>query len=73
MERVSGNEIEQRFRAALLASMKAKDPVATSALRSVLAAIGNAEAVAPGSVPPGRRPPRQRPAEATRRALSPRT
>jgi hypothetical protein len=75
---VSGNDIEQRFRAALLASMKAKDPVATSALRSALAAIANAEAVAPGSVSPGAGDAHVAGSvaglgatEATRRALSP--
>jgi uncharacterized protein YqeY len=46
------NEIQQRLRTALLAAMKAKDTVATSALRSVIAAIGNAEAVSPRTVSP---------------------
>jgi uncharacterized protein len=61
---VSPDEIQQRPREALRAAMKAKDTVAVSALRSVLAAIANAEAIpvaAPASnagpagntVPPG--------------------
>lgn len=43
-------EIQRQLRAALRAAMKARDTVAVSALRSVLAAIANAEAVtAPAS------------------------
>ena len=41
------DEIQERLRVALRAAMKARDTVATSALRSVLAAIANAEAVPP--------------------------
>lgn len=40
-----GDAIQARLRLALRAAMKAKDTVAVPALRSVLAAIGNAEAV----------------------------
>lgn len=54
MSALSPEEAQQRLRAALRSAMKAKDTVATSALRSVLAAIANAEAVAP--VPPTARP-----------------
>lgn len=40
-----GDAIQARLRLALRAAMKAKDTVAVPALRSVLAAIGNAEAL----------------------------
>lgn len=40
-----GDAIQAGLRVALRAAMKSRDTVATSALRSVLAAIGNAEAV----------------------------
>ncbi len=49
---MSPEEIHRRLRTALLLAMKAKDAVATSALRSAMAAIGNAEAVAAPAVPP---------------------
>ena len=39
--------LRQRLRAALPAAMKSRDRAATSALRATLAAIDNAEAVAP--------------------------
>ena len=52
---MSADEIKQRLRAALRAAMKARDPIATSALRSALAAIANAEAVPPE---PSTGPPR---------------
>ncbi len=41
--------IRQRLRSALPAAMKARDAAATSALRSALAAIDNAEAVTGGA------------------------
>lgn len=44
-----GDAIQAGLRTALRAAMKAKDTVAASALRSVLAAIANAEAVPQGS------------------------
>jgi uncharacterized protein len=43
--RTMDDPIQARLRVALRAAMKAKDTAAVSALRSVLAAIGNAEAV----------------------------
>jgi uncharacterized protein YqeY len=49
---VSPEEIRQRLKAALLVAMKAKDTVATAALRSAIAAIGNAEAVPPPAAAP---------------------
>jgi uncharacterized protein YqeY len=57
---VSPEEFQRRLREALRAAMKAKDTVAVSALRSALAAIGNAEAVsvaapADGAAPSGSR------------------
>jgi uncharacterized protein YqeY len=55
MSAVSAEEMQQRLRTELRSAMKAKDTVATSALRSVLAAIANAEAVPP--VPSDGRPP----------------
>jgi hypothetical protein len=42
-----GDAIQARLRLALRAALKTKDTVAASALRSVLAAISNAEAVPP--------------------------
>jgi uncharacterized protein YqeY len=42
------DSLRQRLRAALPTAMKARDRAATSALRATLAAIDNAEAVAPG-------------------------
>jgi uncharacterized protein YqeY len=46
------SDVRERLQQALRAAMKARDTVAVSALRSVLAAIANAEAVPPPSVPP---------------------
>jgi len=46
------SDVRERLRQALRAAMKARDTVAVSALRSVLAAIANAEAVPPPAVPP---------------------
>jgi uncharacterized protein len=48
-------ELQARLQRALRAALQARDPVAVSALRSVQAAIGNAEAVTPqpGSPAPG--------------------
>jgi uncharacterized protein YqeY len=43
----SGSEIRERLRASLAAAIKARDAVAASALRYVLSAIANAEAVSP--------------------------
>jgi uncharacterized protein len=43
--------LERRLRQALPKAMKARDSAATSALRTTLAAIGNAEAVAPPDPP----------------------
>ncbi|MBX5440201.1 MAG: hypothetical protein IRZ32_01595 [Solirubrobacteraceae bacterium] len=40
-------DLRARLRAALLAARRARDPVAAGALRTALAAIENAEAVAP--------------------------
>jgi uncharacterized protein YqeY len=56
MSPVNTDEVQQRLRTALRSAMKARDTIATSALRSVLAAIANAEAVSPP--PPQGRPPR---------------
>jgi uncharacterized protein len=44
--------LRQRLRAALPAAMKSRDRVATAALRATLAAIDNAEAVAPAGGEP---------------------
>ncbi len=44
--------MRERLQAALRETMRAKDAVAVSALRSALAALGNAEAV-PAAVPDG--------------------
>ncbi len=46
--------VPARLRAALADALKGRDMVAASALRSALAAIGNAEAVDPASPPAGR-------------------
>ena len=43
-----GTDVRVRLRLALRAALAARDVVAVSALRSALAAIGNAEAVDPG-------------------------
>jgi len=43
-----GGGVRQRLELALRQALKARDKVAVSALRSALAAIGNAEAVPPG-------------------------
>ena len=49
-----GADARARLRPALAAALRARDMVAVSALRSALAAIGNAEAVEPGvAAPPG--------------------
>src|SRR5918996_2373390 len=45
--------LRERLRAALPEAMKARDAVAVAALRSALAAIDNAEAVAAAPAPPG--------------------
>lgn len=45
----SDQDLRKRLRAALVSAMKARDAVATPALRSALAAIDNAEAVPAGS------------------------
>jgi uncharacterized protein YqeY len=47
-----GGDVRERLRLALRAAMKARDTVAVSALRSVLAAIANAEAVPPAEASP---------------------
>ena len=49
MVSVEPDEAQQRLRLALRSAMKARDTLATSALRSALAAIGNAEAISPGA------------------------
>lgn len=46
----SADGVRERLDLALRRALKARDKVAVSALRSALAAISNAEAVAPGSV-----------------------
>jgi len=43
-----GTDVRVRLRLALREALRARDTVAVSALRSALAAIGNAEAVDPG-------------------------
>jgi uncharacterized protein YqeY len=43
-----GTDVRARLRLALREALRARDMVAVSALRSALAAIGNAEAVDPG-------------------------
>ena len=48
---MSDDPLRARLRRALLAAMKGRDPVAIAALRSGLAAIDNAEAVAPPPAP----------------------
>jgi uncharacterized protein YqeY len=45
--------LRQQLRAALPAAMKSRDRAATAALRATLAAIDNAEAVAPAAEAPG--------------------
>ncbi|MCM6773889.1 GatB/YqeY domain-containing protein [Nocardia sp. CDC159] len=45
--------LRSRLRAALPAAMKSRDRAAAAALRSALAAIDNAEAVAPAETSPG--------------------
>lgn len=45
--------MKERLRADLLAAMKAKDETRLKVLRATLAAIGNAEAVDPKTVPAG--------------------
>lgn len=45
----SDQDLRQRLRVALVSAMKARDTVATPALRSALSAIDNAEAVPVGS------------------------
>lgn len=44
--------LHERLSASLPAAMRARDPVAVAALRSAIAALGNAEAVPVDSVPP---------------------
>lgn len=51
--------IEDALRARLRVAMRERDAVATSAVRSALAAIADAEAVAPGELAPGALPPAQ--------------
>lgn len=48
-----GGNLPDRLRRALPAAMKARDRTAVDALRSALAAIGNAQAVDPPQPPPG--------------------
>jgi len=48
-----GGDVRSRLRGALRAAMKGRDMVAVAALRSALAAIGNAEAVPLPAVPSG--------------------
>ena len=43
-------DIRRRLRDALYSALKARDEVATAALRSAISAIANAEAVSPGPV-----------------------
>jgi uncharacterized protein YqeY len=47
-----GGGVQARLRLALAESLRARDTIAVSALRSALGAIGNAEAVEPGAAPP---------------------
>jgi uncharacterized protein YqeY len=44
--------VQARLRLALAESLRARDTIAVSALRSALGAIGNAEAVEPGTAAP---------------------
>jgi uncharacterized protein len=44
-----GADLTARLRQALAEALRARDPIAVSALRSALGAIGNAEAVEPGA------------------------
>jgi uncharacterized protein len=46
-----GTDVRVRLRLALREALRARDMVAVSALRSALAAIGNAEAIDPGPTP----------------------
>jgi uncharacterized protein YqeY len=48
---VSGGAVRERLQLALRGALRARDTTAVSALRSALAAIGNAEAVPPGPEP----------------------
>jgi uncharacterized protein len=52
-----GGSLRDRLRRALPAAMKARDRPAVAALRSALAAIDNAEAVAAAEAPPGAETP----------------
>ena len=47
-----GGGVQARLRLALAESLRARDTIAVSALRSALGAIGNAEAVEPGTAAP---------------------
>jgi uncharacterized protein len=75
---VSDGTVQQRLRLALREALRARDMTAASALRSALAAIGNAQAVPPGPAPaPGTGSPHVAggaagvgAAEAERRSLS---
>ena len=49
---MTDTSLRQRLRAALPVAMKARDKAATAVLRATLAAIDNAEAVAPDELPP---------------------
>jgi uncharacterized protein YqeY len=49
----ASGQLRQRLRDALPAALKARDRVAVAALRSALAAIGNAEAIDATPAPPG--------------------
>ncbi|MEU4239604.1 hypothetical protein [Actinoplanes sp. NPDC026619] len=50
---MTDSSLRERLRKALPTAMKARDRVATSVLRATLAAIDNAEAVAPADGSPG--------------------
>ena len=47
-----GGGVQARLRLALAESLRTRDTIAVSALRSALGAIGNAEAVEPGAAAP---------------------
>ena len=47
-----GGGVQARLRLALAESLRARDTIAVSALRSALGAIGNAETVEPGTAAP---------------------
>jgi uncharacterized protein YqeY len=49
---VDDGTVQRRLRLALREALRARDMTAASALRSALAAIGNAQAVPPGTAPP---------------------